>query len=73
MGKRPRRRPWWKSLKKGQLADLGFVKVDRKGSTIEWQELSKDEVRRRRRKYTRAVEAVAKEFDAPVPLHWQGV
>ncbi len=64
--------PWWEATEDGQAVALAFVKVDRKGSTAEWAELSPEEVANRRSRFTATVAEVARGFDAAQPLHWQG-
>ncbi len=64
--------PWWQSTEQGRVLPLGFVKLDRVGSTREWDSLPEDEVRRRRRRYTSGIEHVARAVNAALPLHFQG-
>jgi HEAT repeat protein len=64
--------PWWESTTTGTPVLLAFLKLDRAGSTREWQELSEDEVFRRRAQYVTGVEYVADKLGAAQPLHWQG-
>jgi len=64
--------PWWESQPEGESVLLAFVKIDRKGSTAEWQDLPDQEVRRRRDEYIAGVAYVAKAAGAAQPLHWQG-
>ncbi|HEX2572965.1 MAG TPA: NACHT domain-containing protein [Polyangia bacterium] len=63
---------WWQQVPEGKPLLLGLVKIDRQGSTREWQELPADDVLRRRARYTAGVEQVARDFDAAQPLLWQG-
>lgn len=64
--------PWWERTPRGQRLLLGFVKIDRKGSTDEWSDLPADEVARRRVRFTDSVESIARTANAAQPLHWQG-
>ena len=64
--------PWWEELSADERVHLGFVKIDRHGSTEEWDELPEDELLRRRARYVQGVEYVAASFGAAQPLRWQG-
>lgn len=64
--------PWWESTPVGAPVLLAFVKLDRAGSTREWQELSDADVFRRRAQYVAGVEYVADKLEAAQPLQWQG-
>ncbi|MBI4536336.1 MAG: HEAT repeat domain-containing protein, partial [candidate division NC10 bacterium] len=64
--------PWWERTPKGAVIPLGFVKIDRAGSTGEWNDLPPDEVSRRRDQYVNGVEWLARAVNAAQPLHWQG-
>ncbi|HLM45382.1 MAG TPA: hypothetical protein VK458_16030, partial [Myxococcaceae bacterium] len=64
--------PWWESTSAGTPVLLAFLKLDRAGSTREWQDLSETEVFRRRAQYVTGVEYVADKLGAAQPLHWQG-
>ena len=63
---------WWQTAEPGSVLSLGFVKLDRVGSTREWDRLPEDEVRRRRQRYTSGIEHVARAVNAALPLHFQG-
>ncbi len=69
---RPGDVPWWQITERGSVLPLGFVKLDRAGSTREWGHLPEDEVRRRRQRYTSGIEHVARAVGAALPLHFQG-
>ncbi|MCE9636322.1 MAG: NACHT domain-containing protein [Planctomycetes bacterium] len=62
---------WWETLHPGDPVALGIVKIDRKGSTDEKRVLAASLVAERYDRYTAAVEAVARGWDA-APLRWQG-
>lgn len=62
---------WWETLRPGDAVALGIVKIDRKGSTEEKRVLAASLVAERYDRYTAAVEAVARGWDA-APLRWQG-
>jgi hypothetical protein len=64
--------PWWESTPTGTSVLLAFVKLDRAGSTREWEELSEPEVLRKRARYVAGVEYVADKLGAAQPLQWQG-
>ncbi len=69
---RPDGGPWWQTTEQGRVLPLGFVKLDRVGSTREWDRLPEEEVRRRRQRYTSGIEHVARAVNAALPLHFQG-
>jgi|GEM_PF-865015 len=62
---------WWESLERGRLVELGFVKIDRVGSSGDF-ELPAEIAIQRRAEFHILVEGVAKSFDALQPLSWQG-
>lgn len=65
--------PRWRiSIPPGSSLEMGFVKVDRAGSTQDWESLAPEAVIARRAEYQKLVEAVAEGFDAIAPLGWQG-
>ena len=64
--------PWWQRQPEDRPVLLAFVKVDRAGSTREWDDLPAEEVRRRRDAYFAGVGHVARCAGAAQPLHWQG-
>ena len=51
---------------------VGFVKIDRAGSTTDWSDLASEEVLRRRSAFSAGVEQAARDHGAAQPLHWQG-
>jgi hypothetical protein len=64
--------PWWEGVEEGARIELGFVKLDRVGSTADWETLPPAQVIARRAEYQQMVEAFARSFQAIEPLHWQG-
>lgn len=63
--------PWWERTPPGQTVPLAFVKIDRKGATEEWADLSREDVARGQAQYTAGVETIARATNAALPLHWQ--
>ncbi|MCP4664689.1 MAG: hypothetical protein GY856_55620, partial [bacterium] len=63
---------WWETAALGERIPLAFVKLDRVGSTGEWEELPEEAVLERRARYTAGIESVARKMDAAQPLHFQG-
>ncbi len=63
--------PWWESVPPGEPIELGFVRLDRVGSSGDF-ELSEGTALARRAEFHRAVEEIARAFDAMEPLGWQG-
>ena len=68
----PETHRWWESTPAGTPLLLAFVKLDRKGSSQEWQDLPEAEVVQRRARYSAGVEYIAEQYGAAQPLHWQG-
>lgn len=68
----PPDRPWWEAAKPGEPIFLGYVKIDRVGSTKEWETLPREDVEKRRVDFARRVGQVATDFKAAQPLHFQG-
>ncbi len=64
--------PWWEQIPEGKVIPLAFVKIDLKGGTAEWAELTPDRVAERRHRYRAGVESIARAIQAAQPLNWQG-
>jgi len=69
---RPSATRWWEAIAPGTPTELGFVRIDRVGSTGDWEALPRDLAIARRAEYLKLVEATAEGFAAVMPLAWQG-
>ena len=67
-----KRQKWWKTAPQHQKISVGLVKIDRQGSTNEWKELPPEIVDERAINYLKAVEKIARRFQAAEPFNWQG-
>jgi HEAT repeat protein len=63
---------WWEAMEPGSYVELGFVHIDRVGSTQDWHGLSGEQVIARRAEFHQLVEAIASGFGAMQPIAWQG-
>lgn len=63
---------WWERKQPGEIVPLAFVKIDRAGSTSEWESLPEEAVTRRRARYTGSIEDLARHTGAAQPLRFQG-
>lgn len=64
--------PWWESQREGEPVCLGFVKIDRVGSTQDWKDRTPHDAVLIRSRYQAGVETLARAFDVAQPLSWQG-
>lgn len=69
---RPQTARRWETIAPGTPTELGFVRVDRVGSTGDWNALPRDQAIARRTEYLKLVETIAEGFAAVTPLTWQG-
>ena len=69
---RPTTVRWWETIEPGTSAELGFVRIDRVGSTSDWDSLPREQTIARRAQYLKLVEVVADGFAAVMPIAWQG-